>query len=264
MSVGEQDVHAGFEQRPAIRQVRLVQQRAADVLSPGGQERVRHAAADDERVHLGGQHLEHLELVRHLGAPDDGHERPGRPLQDPAQDLDLPGEAQARRAREEPGRPHDRGVGPVGGAEGLVHVGVEAGDEALHEGGVVGLLARIEAQVLGQLDPGAQRPQPLAHRVHLPAGVRGAGRPAEMRAGHHLGPLVLEPAQRRQRGRDPEVVGHRGPAPHADVEGDVEVDPHQHPLPVERGEIPQERDAAEGVHEGQPPTSTARSTRRLE
>ena len=81
----------------------------------------------------------------------------------------------------------------MGGAEGLVDVGVEPLDEPLHERGVVRLLARVEAQVLHEPDARAQRLQPLPHRVHLPAGVGCAGRPAEMRAGHHLGALVQQP-----------------------------------------------------------------------
>src|SRR4029453_13459975 len=40
---------------------------------------------------------------------------------------------------EELGRPHDGGVRPVRGAEGVVDVRVEAGDQPGHEGGIVGL-----------------------------------------------------------------------------------------------------------------------------
>ena len=74
----QQDVDARVEQRPAVLEVRLVQQRAPDVLSLGGQEGEGHAAADDQRVHLGGQDLEHLELVGHLGPAHHGHEGAGR------------------------------------------------------------------------------------------------------------------------------------------------------------------------------------------
>ena len=85
-----------------------------------------------------------------------------------------------------------------------------------------------------------------------------------MRRGHHLGPCVLQPAQRRQGRRDAEVVGHGGLAPHADVQGDVEVDPHQHPLAFEVGKVPEQRDAAQRVHAAQRPTTATRSTRRFE
>ena len=244
----EQDAHARVQQGPAVLEVVSSNSELPTCWPLGGQERERHAAADDERVDLGGEDLEHLELVGHLGPAHDGHERPRRVLEDPAQHLDLPGEAQPGRARQELRRPDDGGVGAVGGAEGLVDVGVEALDEPLHEGGVVRLLARVEAQVLHEPDARAQHLQPLPHRVHLPARVGGAGRPAEVRARHHVGTLVEQPAQRRQGGGDPEVVGHRGLAPHADVQRDVEVDPHQHALPVEVGEVLEERDAAQRVH----------------
>ena len=152
----------------------------------------------------------------------------------------------------------------MGHAEGLVHIGVEALDQRGDEVGVVGLLPGVEAQVLAELDAGTQGGQALAHRVHLPAGVAGGGRPAQMRAGHHLGALVQQPAQRRQRGGDAEVVGHRGPAVDADVERDVEVDPHQHASPFEVGEVLKERQAVQWVHRISSPTSRVRSTSRLE
>ena len=218
------------------------------MLAPGGHERVRHAAADDERVDLRGEDLEHLELVRHLGPAHDRHERTRRVLEDPAQHLDLPGEAQPGRARQEPRWSDDGRVGAVGCAEGLVHVGVEPLDEPLHERGIVRLLPRVEAQVLHEPDARAQHLQPLPHRVHLPAGVRGTGRTTEVRARHHVGALVEQAAQRGQGGGDPEVVGHRGLAPHADVQRDVEVDPDQHALAVELGEILQEWEPAQLAH----------------
>ncbi len=169
-------------------------------------------------------------------------------LQDAPEDLDLLGEAQPRRARQELRRSHDGGVGAVGRAEGFVHVGVEAVDQPLHEGGVVRLLARVEAQVLGQPDPRGQCLEPLTHGVHLPARVGRPGGPSEVRARHHLRTVVLELLERRQRRRDAEVVGHRGLAAHPDVQWDVEVDPDEHALPVDVGEVPEERDAAERVH----------------
>ena len=117
----------------------------------------------------------------------------------PAEHLDLLGEAQTGRAGQEVRWPDDGRVGPVRGAERLVHVGVVALDQPLHEGRVVRLLARVEAQVLGQRDAGAQGRQPLAHRVHLPARVRRPGRAAEMRRRRHHGPLVVQPPQGRHR-----------------------------------------------------------------
>ena len=167
-----------------------------DVLALGGQERVRHAAADDQRVHLGGQDLEHLELVGHLGPADHRHERPGRAARGSRPAPRPPGRSAAPpRSGRNWGGPTMEAWRAVGGAEGLVHVGVEAVDQPLHEGGVVRLLARVEAQVLGQA-----RRRGTATRSRSRTGSisqRGSGAPAgrpRCEHGHHLGPLVLEPA----------------------------------------------------------------------
>ena len=200
-----------------------------------------------------------------LAPADDRHEGPRGSLEDLPQDLHLAGEAQAGGAGQEGGRADDGGVGAVRGAEGLVDVGVEALYQALHEGRVVGLLARVEAQVLGQPDPRAQHLRGARRTGSI--SQRGSGAPAgpaQMRRRHHLRPLVLQPAQGRQGRRDAEVVGHGGLAPHADVQGDVEVDPHQHPL-ARRGRAgPRAAEYRERVHRAQPPTTVTRSTRRFE
>ena len=174
------------------------------------QERVRHAAPDDQRVDLGGQHLQDCQLVGHLGAPDDGDERPRRTVEEASQHFHLSGEAQARRAGQEVRRPHDGGVAAVRRAERLVHVGVIAPDHALHEGGVVRLLARVEPQVVGERHARAEGVEPPAHGVHLPPWVALPRRPAQVRRRGHLGAVVEEPLQRRERGGDAEVVGHGG------------------------------------------------------
>ncbi len=181
-----------------------------------------------------------------------------------AEHLDLAGEAHARRAGQELGRPDDGGVLAVGRTEGLVDVGIESVDQPGHEGGVVRLLARIEAQVLGQRDAGAQDAQTFAHGVHLPTGVGCARRAAQVRGRHDLGALVEQALERGQGSRDAKVVGHRGPSPHANVQGHVEVDPDQHALPVDIGEILEEREPAQRVHVDQRATSTLRSTSRFE
>ena len=50
----------------------------ADRLALGDQERVGHAAAEDEQVDLGHQVVEDLDLVADLGAAEDRRERPRR------------------------------------------------------------------------------------------------------------------------------------------------------------------------------------------
>ena len=68
------------------------------------------------------------------------------------------------------------------GAERVVDVGVDALDQLGDERRVVALLARVEAQVLEQLDAGRQLGQPRADRLHRVLRVGLALRPAEVAA----------------------------------------------------------------------------------
>jgi hypothetical protein len=58
-----------------------LEQALADAVALGDEEGVGHAAADEQRVDLRQQVLEHGQLARHLGAADDRRERPGRRLE---------------------------------------------------------------------------------------------------------------------------------------------------------------------------------------
>ena len=79
-------------------------------------------------------------------------------------------------------RADDRGVGPVRRAEGVVDVDVDALDERRHEGRIVGRLARVEAEVLEQLDARGELGQAGAHRIHRVLRVRCALRAPEVAA----------------------------------------------------------------------------------
>ena len=98
---------------------------------------------------------------------------------------------------------------PVGDAEGVVDVGVVPVDQLLDERRVVLLLARVEAEVLEQLDLGGQPGQLLADRAQVPADVRGAAGPAEVGAGGDLGAVLEQVVQGGQGRPDAEVVGDR-------------------------------------------------------
>ena len=91
--------------------------------------------------------------------------------------------------------------------EGVVHVDVVAVDQLLDEGGVVVLLAGVEAKVLEQFDLRSQKGELLAHRCELPADIGSTFGPTEMRAGSHRRPAVEQVLQRRERRTDAEVVG---------------------------------------------------------
>ena len=73
------------------------------------------------------------------------------------------------------GRTDDGCVAAMGDAEGVVDIGVVAVDQLLDEGGVVVLLARVEAQVLAELAPGG-RGGPV-RRGPAPRSQRGSGAP---------------------------------------------------------------------------------------
>ena len=64
-------------------------QALADRLALGEQEGVGHPATEDEHVDLGQQVVDHLDLVGHLGAAEDGRERPLGRLEELREHLDL-------------------------------------------------------------------------------------------------------------------------------------------------------------------------------
>ncbi len=161
-----------------------------------------------------------------------------------------------------------RGVRPMGDAEGLVHVGVEAPHQAVDERGVVGLLARIEPQVLEQGDVGGEDAQRPADGLHRAALGPVLGRAPEVGGGRDAGPAPLQPFDRRQGGADPEVVHDVAGTVGVGLDGDVEVGPHEDGRAVEGPQVlqeghPDERRTDASGHRAAPMIST-RSTRRLE
>ncbi len=141
---------------------------------------------------------------------------------------------------------HDRGVGPVRGAEGVVDIGVEAVDETVHEGGVVALLPRVEAEVLEQRHPGRQHGQAVPDGSHVETGVDRALGPPEVRARRDRRTPLREPRQGREGGPDAEVVGHHHAAAGVLGQGHVEVDAHQDPSPVELGKVLEQGEPGQG------------------
>jgi hypothetical protein len=145
-----------------------------------------------------------------------------------------------------------RGVGAVRRAERVVDVDVGERCELSRESGVVGLLARIEAHVLqhqhltghhaldgllclgsdGGVDEGdVPAEEPLQHTPDRPERVlrfRLTLGAAEVAHEDHLGVVVDQVADGRQRGADARVVGDG-----AVGERHVEVDAHEHALPVD-------------------------------
>ena len=238
-----------------VHQVRL-EQRPADLVSLGAEERERHPAADQKPVDLAEERLDQRELLGDLRPAEDRDERVRGRIEDPREGGELLLHQEPRHRR--PEMPRDafrRRVGAVGGGEGVVHVDVAEPRERLGERGVVGLLALVEPEVLEEQElrpsaarrPGARRPRPTqsgARGTGLPEERREAARdrgqrelrlgaafrPAEMRGEHHR-PHPARPrvAEGRERRADPRVLAHLAVAP----ERDVEVDPHEHPAVAE-------------------------------
>ena len=126
-------------------------QRLADVAVRRQDERVGDAAADDQRVDLGGERLQHRELGRDLRSADDRDERPRRVRERLAERVELGRHQRAgagdRRVLRDAVR---RRLGAVRGAERVVDVDVAEPRHLPRERVVVLLLARVEAAVLEQ------------------------------------------------------------------------------------------------------------------
>src|SRR5581483_5337562 len=257
----------------------------ADLTALGGDEREGHRPPDQQGVDALDERADRGELVGDLRAPQHGHVRPLRLLEQPRERRDLPLEEPAGRhgssALEEQRRERGhRRVGAMDGPERVVDVDVGQRREAGGEGRVVRLLAGVEAQVLEEDDltwPQLRAP-PLDRSVQDPVGGLVADGPAQklaeppgdggqsrllldlpLRAAevgrhHQGGPAADEFLERRQAGPDPGVVRDRSLG-----EGHVVVDANEDALP---------RDVAEVLEPAQPhsrlATSSTRSTSRLE
>jgi hypothetical protein len=123
-------------------------------------------------------------------------------------------------------------VRAVGGAEGVVHVCVDHRRQRVGEPVVVRLLPRVEPQVLEQDDVAVAEPvdtfagigpdhvagdgdltaqqlaEPPPHGRHRVRRVDLAVGAAEVGGQYHAGAAVEQQAQGRQRGLQPQVVGH--------------------------------------------------------
>ena len=106
------------------------------------------------------------QLVGHLRAAEDRHERVRRVAQQALQHLDLALQQQPGAGGEPARDPLGGGVGAVGGAERVVDVVRVALREPVGEGRVVLLLLRVEAEVLQHHQlAGAERRHPAADLV---------------------------------------------------------------------------------------------------
>ncbi len=238
-------------------------QRLAGGLAQRIEEGVGHAAADQQRVRLVEQVVDHVDLAGDLRAADDGDKRPVGFGQHLAEEVELLLHQQAGGGLRDVMRDaFGGGVGAVRAAEGVVDVDVAERRELLGEGWIVGLFFGVEAQVFQQqglaglklarhllrdfadavgregdilarledvieqeAQAGDQRPQ--AHGFD-----RLALGPAEVRAEDDLGLVAQGVLDGGQRLADAGVVGDD-----AVLQRHVEVDANEHTL-VREVEIP--------------------------
>ena len=241
--------------RPGGREHLVLDQGPTDLVSLGLEKGVGHPAADEQGLDAVEQGLEGGGLGGDLGAADHRDKRLFRVPHHPREggDLGLHEKTGGLLPRaEEPWRGRDRGVRPVGGAEGVVDIVREGRRQLRGEFGIIGLLARVEAEVLQQqegaglgvgdgrieavLDKTNRAPEGLGedrrHRGQAVGRVRNPLGLAEVGAGgDHRCPLA-EPPQRRQRGDDPGVV-----LDHPVGDGHVEVEAGQDPGALDPVEI---------------------------
>ena len=196
-----------------------------------GQERVRHATAEQHGLAARQERAQHLELAGDLGPADDRVEGARRLAQESGEGVHLALHEQPRHGGQEVGDALRRGVRAVGRAEGVVHVEVGEARERLRERRIVGLLGGVEAQVLEQqqvagtqlvdrhLDARAERvarhpdrpseelAQPLGDRAQAQRVDDLALRTAEVTGEDDRCAALEEVDDRRQAGANAGVVG---------------------------------------------------------
>ena len=193
--------------------------------------------------------VDHLDLVRDLGATEDGRERALGRLEQLGQHLDLAFHEQARVGRQELGDPDRRGMRPMGRAECVVDVDIGVGSQRGGEPRIVLLFLRVEAQVLQEehlagtqpldrvLCPDAQGiarhrdvsakqlRQTLTDRPKAEAVLHLSVRTAQVAGEDDPSATLEQQVDGRERGPDPRVVGDL-----AVRKRDVEIDAHEDPL----------------------------------
>jgi len=132
-------------------QVRIAQA-VTDVDALRREKRVRHPAADDERIDAFHQVEKHADFVFDLRPADRAHERLARMLRELAQRRQLRFHQEARRRRKIVSDAFRRCVRAMCGAEGVVHVEVAERRERFCKGSVVRFLFGMEAHVFEQHD----------------------------------------------------------------------------------------------------------------
>ena len=140
-------------------------ERLADRDAARLEEGVRHRAADDQPIDFSEQVLDHLDLVRHLGAAEDRDERAlGRFERVPEILQFLFHQQPGRRARQRLRDRFNRRVRPMRRAKRIVHVQIGERGEGRRELRIVLFFFGMESEVLEQ-DDAARAPSCLLDRA---------------------------------------------------------------------------------------------------
>ena len=213
-----------------------------------------------EQVHLGQQMVDDPDLVRDLGAAEDGRERSLRRLEQLRQHLELALHQEPGIGGQELGDPDGRGVRSMGRPERVVDEDVGVRRQGRGEGRVVRLLLGVEAQVLEHQDlaraealdrvlrPDPERVagdrhvaaqelgQPLPDRPQAQAVLDLAVRTAEVAGQDDRGAALQQGVDGRDGGPDPRVVGDLA-VRQRDVEVDADEDAFAGDVDVADGEL---------------------------
>ena len=255
---GQQQLHAlgGRLGLQLLGQFELVlfHQALAHGQAAGFVEGENHAAADQHLVALVDQGFEHADLAAHLGAAHDRRQGTLGLIDGALEVLEfLLHQVAGHAGLEVGGDAFGGGVGPVGGAEGVVHIHIGQlgqfggevafvlfffGEEAhvfeqqhvaIGHGGHLGFGVGADAAVGFGHGHAEQRAEAGGHGGEAHGLIHLALGPAEVGRQDHLGALGGEVVDGGQGRLDAGVVGDRTGV----IEGHVEVDPHQHPLATE-------------------------------
>ena len=134
--------------RSAVAGEILLRQRLADADALRVQEGVGHAAADHQRIDLGDEVFQQVDLGRDLGAADDRDDGLGRRFQRLAERVELGLHGAAGIGGQLVAEAFGRGMRAVRGREGVVDPDVAELGQFRDEGRIVLLLALVEAGVL--------------------------------------------------------------------------------------------------------------------
>ena len=127
-------------------------ERRADFTGLRFQESGRHAAADEQAVHFFHDIFQHGHLIADLGAAEKRGKGVGGVFQKAAQGIDFLFQQKSGDRRQVFGDAGNRGMGAVGGAEGIIDINIAQAGQRFGEVGVAGFFFGMEPEIFQQQD----------------------------------------------------------------------------------------------------------------